>query len=266
MSSTEAQLRQLQRHCAEGFELWYRAAPEHGTRVDHVADATVFRWPAAPLSLFNRAIGLGDEREPEETDIERVIDLYREIEFPGYIQVSPLADQVALGRRLEERGLAQRPSMATLTLTPDRWEAQPSDPAITIEPVDEGNIDDFVRILLTSFEMSSNFESFIRATMALPEVHNFLARYEGEPAGTGQIVVAAEVGGLYSGGVLEEFRGRGIQSALIDYRARVAFDAGLELLYSGTEEVENQSSRNLRKRGFFIDYELVNWEVPLEGV
>jgi GNAT superfamily N-acetyltransferase len=265
MSITEAQLRQLQRHCAEGFELWYRAAPEHGTRVDHVADATVFRWPAAPLSLFNRAIRLGDEREPEEADIERVIDLYREIGFPGYIQVSPLADQAALGRRLEGRGLTQRPSMATLALTQDRWQAMRSDPAITIEPIDDENIADFVRILLTSFGMSSDYEGFLRATMALPEVQNFLARYEGEPAGSGQIVVAADVGGLYSGGVLEEFRGRGIQSALIDYRVRVAFDEGLTLLYSGTEEVESQSSRNLRKQGFFIAYELVNWEIPLEG-
>ena len=262
MNITEAQTQQLQAHCAEAFELWYRADPDLGTQTYHVADATVFLWPGLPIPLFNRAIGLGDEHDPDDAEIDRVLDIYREAGIEGYIQLSPLADREALGRRLEERGLEQRPSYATLALTPDRWQPATHDPAITIEPVDGQNRDDFVRVLLEAFELPSPVDRFLLAAMGLPEVQNFLVRYDGEPAGTGQIVTAARVGGLYSGGVLERFRRRGIQAALIDYRARVAFDQGLQLLYSGTEEVDNQSSRNLRKRGFFIAYELFDWAVP----
>src|SRR5919199_1929287 len=88
---TEAQTQQLQAHCAEAFELWYRADPDLGTQSYHVADATVFLWPGLPIPLFNRAIGLGDEHQPDDAEIDRVLDLYREAGIEGYIQLSPLA-------------------------------------------------------------------------------------------------------------------------------------------------------------------------------
>lgn len=258
----EAQTRQLQRHMIEAFELWYGADPALGTQVAHVAGATAFRWPALPVPLFNRALGLGDELEPEDADVDRLIDLYREDPFPAYIQLSPLANRAALGRRLRDRGLQQTLSMATLAMSRDGEVPSAMDPAISIEPVDDRNADDFVQVLGAAFSLPPVYEPFLRASMALPQVENFLARLDGGPAGVGQIVVAAGVGGLYSGAVLERHRKRGVQSALISYRVRRAFDRGLRLLYSGTEEVDNQSSRNLRKQGFFLAYEIENWEVP----
>lgn len=267
MLSDEAQIRQLQRHCIQAFELWYGAALDLGTQIDHIADATAFRWTVLPIPLFNRAIGLGDEREPSDDEIDRLVDLYRKNGVGGHIQLSPLADLDAIGRMLGERGLSRNGAMATLALARNEWRqagVKPRDPALTIETVEDGAAGDFVAVLLEGFGLDPEYEPFLRAAMELAEVQNFLARYDGEPTGVGQIFSAAGVGGLYSGAVLERFRGRGIQSALISHRIQVAFDQGLDLLYSGTEEVDNQSSRNLRRQDFSLAFELQNWEIPAE--
>lgn len=262
MDGNEARTRRLQRHCIEAFDLLYGADPSLGPQRTTVGDAAVYRWTAVPIPLFNRAIGLGDDGEPSDADLDRILDLYRQEGLEGMIQLSPLADRASLGRRLEQRGLVRQPSWATLAMTPDRLQANQTDPAISIEPVNDGNRDDFIRVLLESFELPPPVDQFILASLNVPVIQNFLACYDGEPAGTAQIIPATEVGGLYSGGVLPPFRRRGIQAALIAHRARAAFDQGLDLLYSGTEEVDNQSSRNLRKQGFFIAYEWECWGLP----
>jgi GNAT superfamily N-acetyltransferase len=261
---SEAEIRQMQRHCIGAFELWYESTANLGTRVDHVLDAAVFQWPDLPLPLFNRALGLGDEQLPDVAAIDRIVDIYQKLDVRAFVQLSPLSDQQAIGQMLEGRDLVRDGSMATLVLRSDHWEggAFLTDPAIQIEPVDHDNADDFCQVVLQAFAITRDFEPFLRTTMALPHMRNFLARYDGEPAGVGQIASVAGVAGLYSGGVIARFRGRGIQSALIDHRIRTAIDQGMEILYSGTEEPDNQSSRNLRKQGFFIAYELENWAIP----
>lgn len=257
----EARIRQLQRHAVEAFAVFVTANPALGGSVERVADATAFRWPAVPIVLFNHAIGLGDDRTPEDDQIDRILTPYREQGLPCYIQLSPLAEQEELGRRLAERGLERHPSWSVLALTPDSGTPASINPPITVELVDEGNRADFVRILLEAFQMSGPVGDAISATVGHPDVLCFLAHYDGEPAGTGQLVIKEDVGGLYSGGVLERFRRRGLHTALVSARIQTALERGLQLLYSETEEIGNQSSRDLQRQGFFEAYEHVNWQL-----
>lgn len=267
MNDSERQMRRLQRHCADAFEVLFQAARSVGTQVDHVGDATVFRWRQLPIPLFNRTIGLGDDREPHSSDIDRILELYEENGTEAVIQLSPLAQAHLPGDRLRNRGLEPQGSMATFALTPGQWrdpDSTQTSSGITIEALDTHNADEFAGILTKAFGLGSDSEGFVRSTMTNPAVQSFLARYEGEAAGVGQVVSVAGVAGLYSGGVLEPFRGRGIQSALIRHRVRAALDQGYDLLYSGTEGVDNQSSRNLKRHGFFLAYELENWHYPTQ--
>lgn len=261
----ERHVRRLQQHAAEAFEVFVTADPTLGASVDRVGGATAFRWPAVPVVLFNHVIGLGDDRAPEDDEIDRILAFYRNEGLPCHVQLSPLAGQEDLGRRLAARGLERHPSWGVLALTPDSRNPATILPSISVEPVDDTNRDDFVRVLLEAFQMSSPIDRAIIAMIGVPDVLSFLARYDGEPAGTGQLIVSAGVGGLYSGGVLERFRRRGLHTALISARVQAALDRGLELLYSETEEVDNQSSRDLRKQGFFLAYEHVNWHLKAAG-
>jgi GNAT superfamily N-acetyltransferase len=263
--SHEARVRRLQQHAAEALEIFFTSDRTLGASVDRVGDATAFRWPAVPVVLFNHVIGLGDDRTPKDDAIDRILTLYRDEGLPCHVQLSPLADQEELGRRLAARGLERHPSWGVLALTPDSRNPATIPPSISVEPVDGTNRDDFVRVLLQAFQMSSPIDRASIATLNVPDVLSFLARYDGEPAGTGQLFVRAGVGGLFSGGVLERFRRRGLHTALISARVQAALDRGLQLLYSETEEVDNQSSRDLRKQGFFLAYEHVNWHLKAAG-
>jgi GNAT superfamily N-acetyltransferase len=255
----EATIQQLQRHAAEAFRLFVGLNPALGASVEQVGDATVFRWPSVPIVLFNHAVGLGDDRMPQDEEIDRILAPYREQGLPCYIQLSPLADREGLGRRLADRGLELHPSWSVLSLTRETWRRQEIDPSVAVEPVAEANRDDFVRVLLEAFTMSGPVGDAIAAMIGHPDVLCFLARHDGEPAGTGQLITKAGVGGLFSGGVLQRFRRRGIHTALISARVEAALDSGLQLLYSETEEVGNQSSRDLQRQGFFEAYQHVNW-------
>lgn len=259
MSADELTIRRLDRHAAEAFAEFVNADPSLGGDVAQVADATVFRWPDVPIVLFNHAVGLGNERPPTDDEIDRILELFREKGVQGMIQLSPLADQNEIGKRLAARGLEPGPSWSVLGLTPDRWTPAAASPSISIAGVTAASREDFVRVLLESFQMGPPVDRAVIASIDKPDVYCFLARWDGEPAGCGQLLFKADVGGLFSGGVLERFRRRGMHGALIDARLRAAFDRHVDLCYSETEEVNGQSHRDLARHGFFLAYEHVNW-------
>src|SRR5436853_147286 len=60
----------------------------------------------------------------------------------------------------------------------------------------------------------------------------FIASVDGADAGTGQLVLSERVAGCYSGSVLEAFRGRGIQHALIAARVAEGLRRGRRIFIS----------------------------------
>jgi GNAT superfamily N-acetyltransferase len=77
----------------------------------------------------------------------------------------------------------------------------------------------------------------------------FIASVGGEDAGTGQLVLTDRVAGCYSGSVLERFRGRGIQKALIAARVQAGLARGRRIFISQTDP-DSPSGRNLHDVGF----------------
>lgn len=260
---SDAGIRRVQRHAIHTFELWYERTGRFGTRLDHIGDAAVFQWPSFPAELFNRAMGLGDSKPTSLEAVQRIVCTFQEIGVPGIVQISPLSKRNGTEALLETAGLRQQGAMGSFVLHADEWNETHLriNDAIEIQKVEDSNSADFCRVLLDSFGITPEFEPFLRETVDLPFMDNFLALYEGEPAGAGQLATVSGVSGLYSGGVLERFRGKGIQSALIHHRIGAAVENSVTLLYSGTEDVEGQSSRNLRRCGFTLGFELENWVV-----
>ena len=90
--------------------------------------------------------------------------------------------------------------------------------------------------------------------------HRFLAFWEGQPAAHGMLLLLGGVVGLYGGATLPEFRGNGIQQALIRHRRRLARLAGAALLCGGASP-SSTSQRNLERQGlhFIHDSEQYEW-------
>jgi GNAT superfamily N-acetyltransferase len=77
----------------------------------------------------------------------------------------------------------------------------------------------------------------------------FIAAVDGEDAGTGELAVTDRVAGCYSGSVIERFRGRGIQKALITARVREGLARGKRIFISQTDP-DSPSGHNLHDLGF----------------
>jgi MOSC domain-containing protein YiiM len=83
---------------------------------------------------------------------------------------------------------------------------------------------------------------------AIPGMHLLLAELDGRPAGAAGLYTRARVGGLSSAAVLPWARGRGIHSALISARARLAETHGSTHL-TAQADTESQSERNMLRLG-----------------
>jgi hypothetical protein len=85
----------------------------------------------------------------------------------------------------------------------------------------------------------------------------FIGRVSGRDAATGVILVRPKIAGLYSGSVLRQYRGRGIQNAMIAARVAYGWARGVRTFYSWSDP-DSVSARNLRDEGFRTRFE-VHW-------
>ncbi len=96
-------------------------------------------------------------------------------------------------------------------------------------------------------------EEFGRIMAEREEAILVLAWADGEPAGTGSLVIDGGVGWLSGDSTLPEYRGRGIQQAVQAHRLRLAYDAGCDLAV--TEATPGGvSQRNMERLGFHVAY------------
>jgi ribosomal protein S18 acetylase RimI-like enzyme len=75
------------------------------------------------------------------------------------------------------------------------------------------------------------------------------ATRNGEPAGSGIVIMTAGAASLWSGSVLPAHRGHGLQRAIIAERVRIAIARGARACFS-LAEPGGRSARNLRAVGF----------------
>lgn len=96
-----------------------------------------------------------------------------------------------------------------------------------------------------------------------PDGAAFIASVDGADAGTGQLVCSDRVGGCYWGSVVEPYRGRGIQKALVAARVREGLARGKWIFISQTDP-DSPSGHNLHDLGFRALYR-ARWYVRRPG-
>jgi len=96
-------------------------------------------------------------------------------------------------------------------------------------------------------------EEFGRIMAARDEAVLVLAWVEGEPAGTGALVIDGGVGWLSGDSTLPRYRRRGLQQAIQRYRLSLARDAGCDLAVAEAAP-GSPSQRNMERLGFGIVY------------
>lgn len=252
--------------CVGFAETLGRMRPELGCAVQEIAGGhAAFAGVGSPLS---HALSMGLSGPVSPQDVDRLEDFYFSRGSFVEVVVSPYADPSLM---LE---LGKRPYRLTewnnVYYRPVTREVPGHDPRLEVRDLVPGEGRTWAELVGRCFAMRPQdlqmLVDLFSVTAAVPNAFAVLATWEGKPAGgaAGMYVREHGVAGLYGAGTLPEFRNRGIQTALLHHRLRMAAEAGCEhaviVTLPGTA-----SERNVVRTGFRLAYTKAAFQRPLPG-
>jgi ribosomal protein S18 acetylase RimI-like enzyme len=233
-----------------------RSGPPVGVR--RFDDAVALLARQVPSPHFNAVVGL---REGQENLIGELDDWYRENSIRPRFVISPGDLTPALGKALAERGYAVTEFDTALYGVPPAPAVAPT--GFAIEQVDSPNImEEFLDALLNGWTIAPEHHEGAKANMrgwlGVPDWRLYLARIDGKPAAAAKLFLHDGVGYFADAATRPEFRGRGLQTALLRHRAAAAAQAGAELTYSQAA-FGSTSHRNMERIGLRVLHTRVIW-------
>jgi len=227
----------------EGAVAFWRAAIAAGFDVDVVDDGeiAVAASPSLPGPIFNSALGFA--HLPNLVD--RALDHFRARGVTGWL----LADESPWPDAMIDSTLA-RYAIDTAEVG---VEDDAEDDAIRVRELGREEIGPWADVIVASSDLGERVAEAWRALerhIALAAHHHrFVAEIDGRSVGAGSLHLHHQLGWLRAGSVLPEYRGRGIQRALITHRALHARRLGADLI--GASAVEGRASAaNLERLRF----------------
>lgn len=210
-------------------------------------------------SLIGRAVGLGLESPVSAGDLDRLEEFYYSRGAPAQLDVCPLTE-AGLMEMLKTRGysLAELNNVLYRRLNGEEG----SDPVPAGSTVRMGRAEEaemFSGIVERSFfpngDSPADFNAVFTPLFQMEGALTFVAEIEGEIAAcaAGLLIQERRVVALFGAGTLPEFRGRGLQTALLRLRMKVAAQAGCDVAVIVTNG-GTTSQRNAERLGFRVAY------------
>lgn len=181
-----------------------------------------------PVPIFNRVFVFD---APPFDELSAAVDWMAEHEVPFWVTVTePVVEGVENHLPDLDRDLVkatEQPGMAMASLD----EIPPRDTVAEIaEVTDPDELDDFSRVAASVFDIPLDVEKRLdQAALAIDDVRLFLGRVDGDPAACGLLAQSGDVAGVYTIGVVEEFRRREIGKAMSWEVLRAGRDAGCQV-------------------------------------
>ena len=186
-------------------------------------------------------------------DLERLDDLisfYRSDGLRFTLTVPPGQMTPALFRRLVQAGLWSEGSGTVPAIVPDGLPNPPAEVLVRRSGPEEKELylDLFQQAFAGREETASEYRAFQWAEDALPGGVRYVAEIAGMPVGMASFPLIDGVGFLGTAGVLPDYRGRGVQTALIRRRIADAPGLGCDLVLGG-DAPGSTSFRNFERAG-----------------
>jgi len=257
--------------CEEMPQVYYarvfqKTRPEVGAAEEEICGGhMVFAGLGSPIG---RATGIAFNRPLTEEDLNRIEQFYREHKAPSQVDLTPMHEP-AVFEMFKERGYAIAELNNVLYRKLDTAETYPVPPAhceIRRSYAEESEVTG--AIVESAFFPEGAPEAFRGLIEPLYQMENalaFVATVNGNPVacGTGLVIREHRVFALCGAGTLAEFRGRGLQTALLRARMAAALEAGCEFAVVVTQG-GTTSQRNAERLGFRVAYSKVTVVRPLE--
>ncbi len=239
--------------------IFKKTRPEVGAAEEEICGGhMVFAGLGSPIGRVTGA-GLDQPFTPEI--IERIEHFYRERKAPSQVDLTPL-HRPEIFEMFKERGyaIAELNNVLYRKLQPDEeFPAPPNGCEIRRSHPEEADVTG--TIVETAFFPDGAPEGFQGLIAPLYQMENalaFVATIGGKPVacGTGLVIAEHKVFALCGAGTLAEYRGRGLQTALLRARMSAALKAGCEYAVVVTQG-GTTSQRNAERLGFRVAYSKV---------
>jgi ribosomal protein S18 acetylase RimI-like enzyme len=212
-------------------------------------------------SPIGRATGLGLDRAFAAEDLDRVEHFYRSHHAPAQVDLCPLHDPAVFEMcRQRGYGIAELNNVLYRWLDPkEMFPAPPAGCAIRRGRAEEAR--ELGGIVETAFFPDGAPEAFRDLLTPLYQMEGaltFAASVEGKmvACGAGLVISEHRVFAICGAGTAAEFRGRGLQTALLQARLTAAAKAGCEYAVVVTQG-GTISQRNCERLGFRVAYSKV---------
>lgn len=221
----------------------------------HVAGGVAtFTGVDSPIS---QAIGAGLNESVAESELDRLEDFFRTRGAPAILELATFAAP-SFVEMLNRRRYTITEFSHVLARRREPNEGFPLPPReIDVRKLSESDAKLYTETVVKSyaefFEPTRELLDVVEGFCYDPHGRCFLAFVEGRPAGGGAAAASDGIGTLGGAGVLPEFRGRGVQSALIAARMQWLASQNCEWLVS-VAHPGSASHHNMERAGFRLAY------------
>jgi GNAT superfamily N-acetyltransferase len=239
--------------------VFQKTRPEMGAAVEEICGGhMVFAGLGSPIG---RVTGAGLDQPFTAADLDRVETFYRERKAPAQVDLCPLHDPEVF-ELMKERGYAIAELNNVLYRKLEGNEEFPAPPAgfeirrSRIEDADAAG--EIVERAFFPEGAPEQYRGLMAPLYQMEDALAFIASCEGKmvACGTGVVVGKHGIFTLGGAGTLAEFRGRGLQTALLRTRMTAAAKAGCEYAAVVTRG-GTTSQRNAERLGFRVAYSKV---------
>lgn len=221
-------------------------------------------------SPIGRAVGMGFDAPVTEADFHRLENFYFSRKAPAQLDYCPLTDISLLEiARKRAYGIAELNNVLVRRLDPSAT-FPPSPAGFTIRPGRPEEALAFSTIVRQSFfpdgGAPAGFDEMLAPMFGFPGAITFVAEADGTLVATGAGLNIADhkIIGLYGAATLKPYRGRGLQTAILQRRLEVAAQAGCEYAVIVTQG-GTISMRNAERLGFTLAYSKATLIKPPSG-
>jgi ribosomal protein S18 acetylase RimI-like enzyme len=239
--------------------VFQKTRPEIGAAEEEICGGhMVFAGLGSPIG---RAVGMGLDRPLTQSDLDRVEAFYGSHQAPAQLDLCPLHDP-AVFEMLKERGyaVAELNNVLYRKLEVERkFPPPPAECEIRAARLAEAEmVGNIVESAFFPDGAPEPFRGLIAPLYHMEHALPFVASIEGKlvACGTGLIITEHKVCALCGAGTLAQYRGRGLQTALLRARMSAAVQAGCEFAVVVTQG-GTTSQRNAERLGFRVAYSKV---------
>ena len=213
-------------------------------------------------SPVTQAVGLGLNGPVSRAEFDRLEEFYFSRNEAVRVETCPMADATLL-EHYKERGyhVSEFTNVMVRGIASDeRWKAVEG---VEVRKAGPGEMDLWTLTVAQGFAEHFPVTAEILDVMKLfamgKNAECYLARVDGRVAGGATLALRENVAGLFGASTLPDFRGRGVQTALLQTRLQRAAEAGCSMGVS-LAQPGSVSQRNIMRQGFRVLYTRVKFE------